>query len=356
MRSGKHVARGGMIAKVAVLLATLGILSAMVSGAAYAGYRYEQARTARILPGVRIAGIDVGGMTREQAELTISGQVAAIMGRPIEVRAAGRSWFLTAQGLGTTVDVQGALDQAMAISGQYDWTTRLYHRLTDRPVSASIELSVSYDPAFSTVFVQTLAPELARAPRDAYLDFVDGKLIAQNSKTGMALAQGAARRALLAAVQRGSNVIDLSVRKIAPDLPADKLGMTIIIRLSQNKLYLYDGVKLVKTYSVATGQPGIYPTPQGHWMIINKRVNPTWVNPARDGWGKDEPAAIPPGPDNPLGTRALDLSAPGIRIHGTPDDASIGHYASHGCIRMHIWDSEDLFDRVDVGTPVIIAY
>jgi L,D-transpeptidase ErfK/SrfK len=80
------------------------------------------------------------------------------------------------------------------------------------------------------------------------------------------------------------------------------------------------------------------------------------VNPARDTWGKDEPAMIPPGPDNPLGTRALDLSAPGIRIHGTPDDASIGHYASHGCIRMHIPDSEDLFGRVQVGTTVIIAW
>src|SRR5207253_10236621 len=73
-------------------------------------------------------------------------------------------------------------------------------------------------------------------------------------------------------------------------------------------------------------------------------------------WGKNEPAMIPPGPDNPLGTRALDLSAPGIRIHGTPDDASIGTHASHGCIRMHIPDSEDLFGRVDIGTPVIIAY
>ena len=54
-------------------------------------------------------------------------------------------------------------------------------------------------------------------------------------------------------------------------------------------------------------------SPQGHFEIVNKRVNPTWVNPARDTWGKDEPAMIPPGPDNPLGTRALDLSAHGLR-------------------------------------------
>jgi lipoprotein-anchoring transpeptidase ErfK/SrfK len=150
--------------------------------------------------------------------------------------------------------------------------------------------------------------------------------------------------------------VDLPIASVDPSVSEKALGKTIIVRISQNKLYLYDGLKLEASYSVATGQLGIYPTPMGHWAIVNKRVNPTWVNPARDSWGADEPAFIPPGPDNPLGTRALDLDAPGIRIHGTPSDSSIGHWASHGCIRMHIWDSEDLFDRVDIGTPVIIVW
>ena len=66
------------------------------------------------------------------------------------------------------------------------------------------------------------------------------------------------------------------------------------------------------------------------------------------------PASIPPGPSNPLGTRALNINAPGIRIHGTSNLASLGTAASHGCIRMSIADSEYLFERVDVGTPVII--
>ena len=52
----------------------------------------------------------------------------------------------------------------------------------------------------------------------------------------------------------------------------------------------------------------------------------------------------------------MGLSAPGVGIHGTPQDGSIGYSLSHGCIRMHIPDSEDLFDRVSVGTPVILAY
>jgi lipoprotein-anchoring transpeptidase ErfK/SrfK len=51
----------------------------------------------------------------------------------------------------------------------------------------------------------------------------------------------------------------------------------------------------------------------------------------------------------------MGLSAPGVGIHGTPDDASIGYSASHGCIRMHIPDAEWLFHHVQIGTPVVIT-
>jgi L,D-transpeptidase ErfK/SrfK len=66
------------------------------------------------------------------------------------------------------------------------------------------------------------------------------------------------------------------------------------------------------------------------------------------------PATIPPGPGNPLGTRAMYLNAPGIRIHGEYDAGSIGTYASHGCIRMLVKDSEQLYSIVPIGTHVLI--
>jgi L,D-transpeptidase ErfK/SrfK len=108
-----------------------------------------------------------------------------------------------------------------------------------------------------------------------------------------------------------------------------------------------------RTYGVATAKGG-FVTPQGSWTVINKVMNPTWINPAPDTWGKDDPPMIPPGPGNPLGTRALYLNAPGIRIHGTYASSSIGSYASHGCIRMRIPDSEALYPLVPVGTPVLV--
>ena len=110
---------------------------------------------------------------------------------------------------------------------------------------------------------------------------------------------------------------------------------------------------LAHTYHVATAAAG-YVTPAGDWTIVDKQENPTWYNPAPDTWGADLPASIPPGAGNPLGTRALYLNAPGIRIHGTYDVGSIGTHASHGCIRMLISDVEALYPLVPIGTRVIV--
>jgi L,D-transpeptidase ErfK/SrfK len=140
---------------------------------------------------------------------------------------------------------------------------------------------------------------------------------------------------------------------VKPKVTADKLGKTIEVNLSTNRLTFYDGMKVRKVYPVATGQPS-FPTPQGTWKVVYKRMNPTWTNPAPDGWGADMPPSIPPGPGNPLGTRAMSLNASGILIHGTYASYSIGRYASHGCIRMLLSDVEALYPQVPEGTPVLI--
>jgi lipoprotein-anchoring transpeptidase ErfK/SrfK len=326
----------------------------MAGGAAYAGYRYEQNRSARILPGVLIAGLDVSGLTRAEAEAALRPSVSQILDRSIDVGAGGKTWQLTAQQLGTSVDISRALDQAFALSAEMSWTSRLRHRLLDDPLNKRFDIVVSYEQGVVAGFVKSVARTIHAAPRTASLDFVDGRLVVQHSKPGTALMSRPAVGSLMEALRGSVDSVSFATKPLRPAVTDDTLGMTIIIRISENRLYLYDGLKLVKSYPVATAKPG-YETPLGHWTIINKRVNPTWVNPAKDTWGANEPDFIPPGPDNPLGTRALDLDAPAIRIHGTPDDASVGTYASHGCIRMHIPDSEDLFARVDVGTRVIIV-
>ena len=76
--------------------------------------------------------------------------------------------------------------------------------------------------------------------------------------------------------------------------------------------------------------------------------NPWWYPPEGSAWAEGA-KPIPPGPGNPLGTRWMGISSPYVGIHGTPDAASIGYSASHGCIRMLIPQVEWLFQRVEVG-------
>ena len=106
------------------------------------------------------------------------------------------------------------------------------------------------------------------------------------------------------------------------------------------------------SFGVAVGQP-IYPTPVGKFTIVTMQRNPWWY-PPDTAWAAGA-SPIPPGPGNPLGTRWMGLSASGVGIHGTPDAASIGYSASHGCIRMRIPDAEWLFERVEVGSTVFIV-
>jgi lipoprotein-anchoring transpeptidase ErfK/SrfK len=125
----------------------------------------------------------------------------------------------------------------------------------------------------------------------------------------------------------------------------------IVVDLGDLRLTLYRNDKPVKSYPVAAGTSK-YPTPTGTYAVTSKIMNPTWYPPNSD-WAKDaEP--IPPGVTNPLGTRWIGTTAPGVGIHGTIAPSSIGTYASHGCIRMYISDVEDLYERVVVGMPVII--
>ena len=129
-----------------------------------------------------------------------------------------------------------------------------------------------------------------------------------------------------------------------------------MIRRGSNELYLYRvgaKPKLIRTFKIATGRSE-YPTPLGKFEVINKQANPWWYPPPGSDWAKDA-KPVPPGPGNPLGTRWMGLSSPYVGIHGTPDAASIGYSASHGCIRMLIPQVEWLFTQIELGTPVFIV-
>jgi peptidoglycan hydrolase-like protein with peptidoglycan-binding domain len=125
----------------------------------------------------------------------------------------------------------------------------------------------------------------------------------------------------------------------------------VIVRRDAHRLYFYKSARPIRVFTVATGGTWT-PTPHGRFRIVSKYRHPWWY-PPDSSWAKDlDP--IPPGPKNPLGTRWMGLSVPGVGIHGTPNPTSVGYSISHGCVRMKRRDAESLFRLVRVGTRVWI--
>ena len=126
----------------------------------------------------------------------------------------------------------------------------------------------------------------------------------------------------------------------------------INIYLNEFCLYLISpDDKVIKRYPIACGSP-YHPTPPGSYHVREKVYYPAWYPPPSP-WARGS-KPCPPGPGNPLGTRWIGLNADILGIHGTPSAWSIGSAASHGCIRMYIYQVEELFELVNVGTPVNI--
>jgi L,D-transpeptidase ErfK/SrfK len=115
----------------------------------------------------------------------------------------------------------------------------------------------------------------------------------------------------------------------------------------------------VLTYPIGIGRVG-WETPLGATTVIAKAENPSWWVPAsvrteHAEMGDPLPSVVPPGPDNPLGTRVLKLDMPGYLIHGTNQPYGVGMRVSHGCVRLYPENIEFLYSLVDVGEIVTIV-
>lgn len=350
MARGKHKRARSVVVVVAI---ALGIVLLALGGVSYAAYRYDRASSDRILPGVTIAGTDVGGMTRVEAIQAVQRSVQEQLTQPLTIRAAAGSWQTTPAELGRSADVDVAVDQALQASDSVGFITRVWHRLREEPVDISVDITFQGGGTGVAALVSSVAGDVAQSPRDASVAVIDGEVKFVHSRPGHAVGTNVATKRLQAALEEGATSVRLPVKTVKPKVPDAKIGKTIVVDRTINQLSLYNGFDLEKTYPVATAAAG-YVTPPGDWTIIDKQENPTWTNPAPDTWGADLPAFIPPGPGNPLGTRALYLNASGIRIHGTEDVSSIGTHASHGCIRMLMSDVEEIYPLVPIGTRVIV--
>ncbi len=336
-----------LVAKVAILLAAL-----VVAGSATA-YGYERASAAQFYPGTRIGGVLIGSRTAAEAEGLLETRFVLPLHNPMTITAADFETKASPWKMGMRVDVHDIVRDALVDQQAASFPSRLWHRAFGEERAVKVR-SVVDEKVFDAFLEQTFA-NVRQEPEDAGLEIVEGKVKLRviPHKLGRYVDDVAASKRVFAAMMAGASSVDLPVKVKQPVLRTESFDTAIIISTSANILKLYGKGELRKTYGVATGTGG-YPTPHGQFHVTAKRTNPTWYNPNAD-WSRSMPAFIPAGPTNPLGTRALNLNASGIRIHGTPDDASIGTNASHGCIRMHMKEVEELFEKVNVGTPVLIV-
>lgn len=129
------------------------------------------------------------------------------------------------------------------------------------------------------------------------------------------------------------------------------LGPRILVNLARFELLLDRPGKHPRRYPIACGSAD-WPTPTGRFVVWEKVKDPSWI-PPDSPWAR-EAKTIPPGPDNPLGTRWIGLGWGNVGIHGTNADWSIGSASSHGCLRMHLEDVEELFELVRQDMPVTV--
>jgi L,D-transpeptidase catalytic domain len=285
----------------------------------------------QIPPGVKISGVAVEYMTAEQAELA----VAQAFATPVPVRFGKRSFALDPNRYAVP-QIRRAI--AYALGARPGTTVRLPVTLRRDRVAA---------------WTATLAKRFDRSPVDSTLRLRKLRPWLSKDRPGRKLEQRPLTNAILDRLSSHSRrPVAARATTLKPAVTRVKFGPIIVIRRDSKGLYLYNGMRLWRTFGVATGQSS-YPTPIGRWSIVTMQRNPWWHPPNSD-WARGQ-KPVPPGPGNPLGTRWMGLSASGVGIHGTPDAASIGYSASHGCIRMHIPSAEWLFNHVDVGTPVFIV-
>ena len=335
-------------------LVVLAVLVAIAVGAmAYATYSFARSQEGRFLPGTTISGIDVSGLSRDDARALVSTRlIDEYMQTPVRLTWKGRGWEVTPAEVQARHDLDQILDAGIDETASQSWLDLAKYRFLDERSDSDAEVAFSYDRAEIRSYVKGLSREFEREPRDASLDYSTGWVEVRDEREGYELRRRKATSALLAAFQGGEPTVPLPAKVLKPAVTSETFDKVLLLRIGENKLYLYEDGEITNEWVVATGQPE-YPTPTGEYMIELKRYMPTWVNPAPDGWGASMPESIPPGPSNPLGTRALNWNASGIRFHGTQATYSLGHNASHGCVRMAMADIEALYDMVDVGTRIV---
>ena len=323
-------------------------------------YLYDHSRRDTIAKGVRIAGIPVGGLDEAAARAKLDTDLLARLNGPVTVRSGGRTWHLEGRRAGLQVNVSNMVQQAIEASRGGSIFSRTWRGLTGGSVNREIPLVAFYSHRAVRELTAQIREAVDRAPRDASVEpdgaglkTVPGAIgrTVENEKLG-----GRIEAALLApSASRSVSVPTKDVKpKVSTAQLASKYPAYIVVDRNTFTLRFYDHLKLERTYDVAVGMEGLE-TPAGLHHIEWEQVDPPWYVPKKAWAGALAGTVVPPGPADPLKARFMSIEG-GAGIHGIdPSEySSIGHDASHGCVRMRIPDVISLYAKSPVGTPVYV--
>lgn len=344
----------GTKTSIAALIAAM--LLVLVVGGAYA---YDSTQKDEIAEGVTIGGVDVGGLDEEEAARLVRRKLLAPLQGSLTVSFRGESWDLPEEKLKISADVDAAVEAAIEESRDGGLPGRLVRYVSGGEVEESITPDVTYfEPAINR-FVREIAEDVNREPQNADVEPSSDSLEVVAGQDGLKLRDNLLEKELKAAVLNANAPDSIVARahSIAPEVTKEEVAARYPSYLTLDRgsftLRLWRNLKLAETYTVAVGQEGLE-TPEGLYEIQEMQENPSWHVPESDWAGELAGQVIPPGPSNPIKARWMAIYE-GAGIHGTEETSSLGTAASHGCVRMSIPDVEELYDEVEIGTPIFIG-
>ena len=302
----------------------------------------------RIPAGVSTAGVDLSGLTVDEAAQRLEALSPRLEAGSVTVKAADLTFKLKTADANVVFDTLTTAKRALYAGREAQGT----------PVE--VPLAVTHSTAAVRRFAGRVDRRLTRAAIDSRAIITLRRVRVTHSKAGRSIDGEALAKAVSAAIvePRLSRLLQPKLQRVKPKLNADGARKTvstvITIKQSTFTLRLFKNLKVVKTYKVAVGQSG-YPTPNGRFAIQSKQIDPVWSVPNSPWAGELAGSTVGGGSAaNPLKARWLGVSG-SVGIHGTGQGYSIGTRASHGCIRMHVPDVKALYKRVPLGTPVLIG-
>ena len=344
-----------------IALITVVLLVVLAGGSVGALAMADGSASGTLPEGTRVGGVDVGGLTQQEAIDRAQDRVRSAIARPAYVGLGEKRYTLTPAEAGVRIDVETAVKRAYVESREGSFISRGWRELTGAKLDQNVPVKAVADRLKVRRFVEGIAKEQARKPVDAAMNLTLTSVSVSRSKPGRRLA---ARDALVARLMRRltSSTDDRTLRAKTVEVPAkvnaDSVWaanpVAVTVSRDGKQARFFRRGKLVKTYTVAVGTAE-YPTPTGRYVVQSMQKNPAWNVPQSEWAGDLAGQTIPGGdPRNPLVARWIGING-SVGFHGTASSGSLGTAASHGCIRMAPADVIDLFERVNTGTPVLVA-